>query len=231
MAHVDFLLPDRNAFTAEIPPETVIKATIRYKLGPVGITPVPGDIMRSFLAICAATFLLTGYAVAADPIGEWRVASGDANIRIDDCDGALWGIISWEKVPGGTDSHNPNPAERVRPTLGLHILLAMKPTKPGLWQGAVYNAENGKTYESKLSLTSPDVLRIEGCVAFGILCGGENWTRLKAAEAAPPPQRTPPAPQRTGRPNPAPAPTPTPTITACSGIPDGAGLTHKGGLK
>jgi uncharacterized protein (DUF2147 family) len=224
MAHVDSLLPDLNTMTAEIPPETVIKATIRYKLGPVGITPAPGDIMRSFLAICAATFLLTSSAVAADPTGEWRVANGDANIRIDDCDSALWGIISWEKVPGGTDSHNPSPAERNHPTLGLHILKAMKPTKPGLWEGEVYNAENGKTYTSKMSLPSPDVLRIEGCV-LGFLCGGENWTRVKAEVAAP--QRTPPAPQRGGRPNPAPAP----TITACSGIPDGAGLAHKGGLK
>jgi uncharacterized protein (DUF2147 family) len=182
--------------------------------------------MRSFLAICAATFLLTGFAVAADPIGEWRVASGDANIRIDDCDGALWGIISWEKKPGGVDSHNPNPAERSRPTLGLHILLSMKSTKPGLWEGEVYNAENGKTYTSKLTVPSPDVLRIEGCV-LGFLCGGENWTRIKAAEAVAPPQRTPPPPQRNAKPVPAPAP----TLTACSGIPDGAGPAHKGGLK
>jgi uncharacterized protein (DUF2147 family) len=182
--------------------------------------------MRLFLAICAATFLLTGSAVAVEPTGEWRVANGDANIRIDDCDGVLWGIISWEKSPGGVDSYNPNPAARTRPTLGLHILLAMKPTKPGLWEGEVYNAENGKTYTSKLSLTSPDVLRIEGCV-LGFLCGGENWTRIKAAEAAPP-QRTPPAQPRAGsRPNPAPAP----TLSACSGITDGAGPAHKGGLK
>jgi uncharacterized protein (DUF2147 family) len=183
--------------------------------------------MRSFLAISAATFLLGGVALAAEPTGEWRVANGDANIRIDDCDGALWGIISWEKEPGGLDSNNPKPAERNRPTLGLHILLAMKPTKPGLWQGEVYNAENGKTYSSRLSLTSPDVLRIEGCV-LGILCGGENWTRVKAAEVAPPPPRTPPPPQRAARPNP---PAPAPTLTACSGIPDGAGPAHKGGLK
>ena len=59
--------------------------------------------------------------------------------------------LSWEKSPGGVDSHNPNPAERTRPTLGLHILLAMRPTKPGLWEGEVYNAENGKTYNPRSS--------------------------------------------------------------------------------
>jgi uncharacterized protein (DUF2147 family) len=181
--------------------------------------------MRSFPAIWAATFLLAGYAAAAEPSGEWRTANGLANVRIDDCDGVLWGIISWEKEPGGVDSYNPNPAERSRPTLGLHILLAMKPTKPGLWQGEVYNAENGKTYDSRISLTSPDVLRIEGCV-LGFLCGGENWTRVKTAEVVPTPQR-PPAAQRTGPPKQAVSPTP----TACSGITDDAGAAHKGGLK
>src|SRR5215813_2737 len=161
--------------------------------------------MRSISAIWAATFLLTSYAAAAEPqpTGEWRTADGRANVRIDDCDGILWGIISWEKEPGGVDSYNPDPAGRNRPTLGLHILLAMKPTKPGLWQGEVYNPENGKTYDSRMSLNAPDVLRIEGCV-LGFLCGGENWTRVTAAPQPPPAAQqraakskgaAPPAPQ------------------------------------
>ena len=179
--------------------------------------------MRSLPAICAATYLLTELSLAGSPadvaaaaepqpIGEWRTANGLANIRIDDCEGALWGIISWEKDPGGTDSSNPNPAERNRPTLGLHILLNMKPTRPGLWQGEVYNAENGKTYDSKISLASPDVLRIEGCV-LGFLCGGENWTRVKVEPAG----AQKPAPQRTGKPKDAPPP----VLTACAGLPAG----------
>jgi uncharacterized protein (DUF2147 family) len=177
--------------------------------------------MRS-LPVSAATFLLVSFlpaslAAAADPqpTGEWRTANGLANIKIDDCDGVLWGIISWEKEPGGVDSYNPNPAERKNPTLGLRILLAMKPTKPNLWQGEVYNAENGKTYDAKISLASPDVLKIEGCV-LGFLCGGENWTRVKAADLAPPQKQ--PA-QRTGRPKDQPAATPVPS--ACAGLPAG----------
>jgi len=186
--------------------------------------------MRRFLAICAATFSLASIAQAAEPVGEWRVANGEANIRIDDCDGALWGIISWEKEPGNVDSNNPNPAERNRPTLGLPILLAMRPTKPGLWEGEVYNAQNGRTYSSRLSLISPDVLRIEGCV-LGFLCGGENWTRVKTADVPPTPAPRAPAPQpRGGKPAQAP-PAPAAVVTACSGIPDVAGATHKGGLK
>ncbi len=189
--------------------------------------------MRWFLAICAATFLLAGSAFAAEPVGVWRVANGDANIRIDDCDGILWGIIAWEKDPGGVDSYNPNPADRTRPTLGIHILKAMRPTKPGLWEGEVYNAENGKTYTSHLSMTSADVMRIEGCV-LGFLCGGENWTRVKTADIAPPAPaaRAPaPPPPRGAKPAQATSPAPAPVRTACSGIPDVAGAAHKGGLK
>src|ERR1700729_2458538 len=106
--------------------------------------------MRWFLSICAAAFFVSSAAYAADPVGEWHVANGYANIRIDDCDGLLYGMISWEKDPGGLDSHNPNPALRSRPTLGILILKAMKTTKPNLWEGEAYNAENGSTYMSRL---------------------------------------------------------------------------------
>ena len=144
--------------------------------------------MRSL--ICAAALSLNGIlpAAAADPqpTGEWRTADGRANIRIVDCDGVLWGVISWEKEPG-VDSENPDPARRGRATLGLPILRAMKPTRPGLWEGEVYNADNGKTYASRISLAEADVLRIEGCV-LGFLCGGENWARVKADSAVPPPR-------------------------------------------
>jgi uncharacterized protein (DUF2147 family) len=152
--------------------------------------------MASLAGLCAATWLLTGIlpasgAAAADPLptGEWRVADGRANIRIINCDDVLWGVISWEKEPG-VDSENPDPARRNRPTLGLPILRAMKPTRPGLWEGEVYNADNGKTYTSRISLVAADVLRIEGCL-LGFLCGGENWTRVKDSVA---PRPAPPRP-------------------------------------
>jgi uncharacterized protein (DUF2147 family) len=197
--------------------------------------------MRSLPSLWVATFLLPGLALAAEPTGEWRVANGAAFIRIDDCGGALWGTISWEKQPG-VDSHNPNPGERSRPTLGIPILRAMRPTKPGLWEGEVYNAQNGQTYSSRISLTAPDMLRIEGCVLAGLICGGESWSRVKTAEIAPatPAAAAPPAGATTSAPAPAtraprpaaaPPVPPPPALTACSGIPDGTGAAHKGGLK
>jgi uncharacterized protein (DUF2147 family) len=116
-------------------------------------------------------------AMAADPTGDWRVADGEANIRIAQCNGAMWGVVSWERDAGGRDVNNPDVSKKNRPFLGMPILLDMK-KKPGAdqWEGQVYNAKDGKLYSSTITPTGPDQMEIRGCF-LGFLCGGETWTR------------------------------------------------------
>ena len=52
----------------------------------------------------------------------------------------------------------------------------MHPVAPNKWSGQIYNADDGGTYASSISVAGPDTLRVEGCV--GALCGGETWTRV-----------------------------------------------------
>ncbi len=139
----------------------------------------PRKLMRT-AGIFSGIFLLTSVApaFALDPTGDWRVADGVANVRVAQCDGSMWGVISWEKEPGGRDTHNPDPSKQNRPTLGMPILLDMK-KKQGAdqWEGQVYNAKDGQTYSSTITPTDPNHLEIQGCV-LGFLCGGETWTRV-----------------------------------------------------
>jgi uncharacterized protein (DUF2147 family) len=133
-------------------------------------------------AIFFASALLVFPQVSfADATGEWRVADGAAHIKIDDCGGRMWGIVSWAQQHG-TDVNNPDPAKRNRSTLGMPIILGMQPTRPNRWEGEIYNAQNGKTYSGSITLTGPDELRIDGCV-LGFFCGGQNWTRVKAEQS------------------------------------------------
>ncbi len=106
------------------------------------------------------------------------MADGVANVRVAQCNGDMWGVIAWEKEPGGRDTNNPDPSKRNRPTLGMPILLDMK-KKPSTdqWEGQVYNAKDGQTYSSTIKPTDPNHLEIQGCV-LGFLCGGETWTRV-----------------------------------------------------
>ena len=126
-----------------------------------------------FLATCFASS-----AFAADPTGDWKVADGVANIRVAECNGGMWGAVSWEKVPGGHDINNPDVSKQSRPTLGMPILIDMK-KKPGVdqWEGQVYNGKDGKLYSSTIKPVGSDQLEIRGCV-LGFLCGGETWTRV-----------------------------------------------------
>ncbi len=73
-------------------------------------------------------FLATGFAsaLAADPTGDWRVADGVANIRVAECNGSMWGVVAWEKTPGGRDKNNPDVSKQNRPILGMPILIDMK---------------------------------------------------------------------------------------------------------
>jgi uncharacterized protein (DUF2147 family) len=132
------------------------------------------------LVYCGLLFAATtAPALAGDPTGDWRVADGVANIRVAECRGNMWGAVAWEKIPGGRDRNNPDTTKQSRPTLGMAILIDMKKKKPNVdqWAGQVYNAKDGKLYESTITLKNPNQLEIEGCV-LGFLCGGETWTRV-----------------------------------------------------
>ena len=131
--------------------------------------------------VYSAFFLATGLnaALAADVTGDWRVADGVANIRVAQCNGSMWGVVAWEKTPGGRDTQNPDASKQSRPTLAMPILIDMK-KKAGVadtWEGQVYNAKDGQLYSSTIKPAGTDQLEIQGCV-LGFLCGGETWTRV-----------------------------------------------------
>ena len=138
----------------------------------------PRTIVRTI--VYSGVFLVTGVnaTLAADPSGDWKVADGVANIRVAQCNGNMWGVVAWEKTPGGKDKNNPDVAKQSRPTLGMPILIDMK-KKPGVdaWEGEVYNAKDGQNYSSTIKPVGTDQLEIQGCV-LGFLCGGETWTRV-----------------------------------------------------
>jgi uncharacterized protein (DUF2147 family) len=140
----------------------------------------PSSIARAivFSGVVLATVPVAFPASAADPTGDWRVADGVANIRVAQCNGSMWGAVSWEKTPGGRDSNNPDASKQSRPTLGMPILIDMK-KKPGVdqWEGQVYNAKDGQMYSSTIKPIGTDQMEIQGCV-LGFLCGGETWTRV-----------------------------------------------------
>ena len=168
----------------------------------------PRNIVRKLLysGIISVTGLAP--ALALDPTGDWKVADGVANIRVAQCNGSMWGAVSWEQTPGGKDIHNPDVSKQNRPSLGMPILIDMK-KKPGVdaWEGQVYNGKDGQYYSSTIKPVDPDHLEIQGCV-LGFLCGGETWTRVAGPiPSSPANSMAKAAPKATGAPPKAAAPT------------------------
>lgn len=128
---------------------------------------------------------VTGAAAqsASDPTGVWQTQAGDARVKVSKCGGGLCGVIVSlrDRIDPATgrpavDDKNPNPALKNRPMIGLPLFSNMQPAAPNKWSGQIYNADDGGTYASNISVAGPDALRVEGCV--GPLCGGETWTRV-----------------------------------------------------
>ena len=104
-------------------------------------------------------------------------------MRVSKCGGGICGVVVWLKDPINpatgkpfVDDKNPNPSLARRPMIGLPLFSGMRPSGPNKWSGQIYNADDGNTYASNVSLADADILKVEGCM--GALCGGENWTRV-----------------------------------------------------
>jgi uncharacterized protein (DUF2147 family) len=147
-----------------------------------------GNIMAArfgfIIAILAA--LLAAPAARAQAGGEvsgvWLTQAGDAKVRVSRCGGGICGVVVWLKDPINpatgkpqVDDKNPNPSLARRPMIGLPLFIGMHTAGPNKWSGQIYNADDGNSYVSNVSVAGPDTLRVEGCM--GAFCGGENWTR------------------------------------------------------
>ncbi|MDB5616662.1 DUF2147 domain-containing protein [Tardiphaga sp.] len=137
------------------------------------------------IALLGALFAVpaTKARAADEATGLWQTQAGDARVRVSKCGGALCATVASlrDKFDPNTgkpaiDDKNPDPAKATRSMIGVHLFIDMRPAGPNRWSGQIYNADDGKTYASNISLASPDALRVEGCV--GAFCGGENWTRV-----------------------------------------------------
>ena len=120
---------------------------------------------------------------SSDPSGLWMTQAGDAKVRVSHCGEGICGVVVSLREPTNpatgapfVDDKNPNPALAKRPIIGLPLFSGMHAAGPGKWSGQIYNADDGSTYASHVSVTGPDTLRVEGCM--GAFCGGETWTRV-----------------------------------------------------
>jgi uncharacterized protein (DUF2147 family) len=118
-----------------------------------------------------------------DPSGVWLTQAGDARVQVKHCGGSsICGHVVWLRDPidratgrPQTDDKNENPSLRSRRIVGITLFSNMQAVAANKWSGTIYNADDGRSYASTVTLRSPATLEVQGCV--GVFCGSETWTR------------------------------------------------------
>ena len=129
----------------------------------------------SALLLCSATAALA----VPDVAGNWVVQDGSAVIAIEPCGRNMCGRIAKALIRKPnypqTDIHNPDPAMRRTPLIGLRILSDFAPASDRWDNGRIYDPESGKSYRSVLKINADRSLKVSGCVFF--ICRSQRWTR------------------------------------------------------
>jgi uncharacterized protein (DUF2147 family) len=125
--------------------------------------------MRTWLLTGATTVLATAAALAMvssvpKPVGEWKIADGTADVMIRPCGTNLCGFVSWAKASSAS--------------IGRQVLIDMKP-KGHSWFGTAVNVVSGEQYSARMSLEDAKTLKVEGCLIGGMICGGQQWSRIR----------------------------------------------------
>jgi uncharacterized protein (DUF2147 family) len=128
--------------------------------------------MIRVLSLAAAAVLAAGTALA-DPIeGIWQTQADDgafAMVRIEPCGAAFCGTIT-RTFKGGTEYESPNK--------GKQIVRAMVPQGGGAYTGQVWRPANDKVYNGKATVSGMK-MDLAGCVAGGLICKSQTWTKLQ----------------------------------------------------
>ncbi|MBN8941731.1 MAG: DUF2147 domain-containing protein [Rhizobiales bacterium] len=124
----------------------------------------------------AATLMLATPAAANDPRGTWLSQSGETRVRFADCGGQLCGTIV--SVSGQSrDEKNEDAALRGRSLVGVRMI-TMRTNGANAWQGSLYNFQDGKTYNGRMTMPSANSMSLSGCVLGGLICRSQTWSRV-----------------------------------------------------
>lgn len=125
------------------------------------------------ITLAAAFALTAGAALAADPIeGIWQTQPDEGSValvQIAPCGGAYCGTIV--KAFKGQQEYN-------SPNIGKQIVIGMAPSGEGAYAGKVLRPADNKIYNGKAQVSGGS-MKLSGCVAGGLICKSQTWTRLK----------------------------------------------------
>ncbi len=126
------------------------------------------------MRVIAATtlFLASSPLAAAEIEGRWRSPGGNSIIEIAPCGGDLCGTVAW-----ASDKAKKDAAKTTDQLIGTQLLTGLQEKKPGRWHGKLFIPDRNMRVTAKISLVSPQQLKVGGCAA-GVICSSQIWNKF-----------------------------------------------------
>lgn len=135
------------------------------------------NLTAMILAVPVVIGLTPGNAGANDVVGTWQSEkNGDgAYIHVDIGPCASDGGKVCGKI---VDAVDPTTTEKPE-WVGRNIIEDMVAQSSTAWaDGTIWAPDDDTTYSAEMELKG-DVLTVSGCVLGGLICRGQDWTRVK----------------------------------------------------
>ena len=120
-------------------------------------------------------------------VGTWLNGTKKGHVQIYKQGGTFFGKLIYLTEPNDpatgkpkTDINNADAAKRTRPLINLPLMYNFKYDGGNIWSdGKIYNPEDGKEYNCKMTLKNPNTLDVRGYVGISLLGKTQTWTRIK----------------------------------------------------
>lgn len=119
---------------------------------------------------------------ADDIVGTWVSGENKAKILIYKSGTKYYGKIIWLREPTKdgkpkVDKHNPDPARRQQPVVGLVVLKDFVFDENQWNEGEIYDPSSGKEYSCKITMPDKNTMKVRGYIGFSLLGRTEVWKR------------------------------------------------------
>ncbi|MBD2701670.1 DUF2147 domain-containing protein [Spirosoma sp. BT702] len=146
--------------------------------------------IRYVLPVFALLLSLTAFAPKTDSeavVGTWLNGTKKGHIQIYKQGGTYFGKLIWISEPNDpatgkpkTDSRNTDVSKRSRPLMNMVLMYNFKYDGDNVWSdGKIYNPEDGKEYNCKMTLQDANTLQVRGYVGISLFGKTQTWTRIK----------------------------------------------------
>lgn len=128
--------------------------------------------MQRFVLAAVAVVMGSSMALAEPALGTWKTEVDEgafAHVTMQKCGSNVCGTIA-RTFKNGTEYQSEN--------IGKMLVRNMEPQGDGRYEGRVWRPSNNKVYIGKMDVNG-NSLKLRGCVAGGLICAKQTWTRIK----------------------------------------------------